>query len=116
MKYFCKLKLSKAKVNELVYADGPKDAEAIARANIITLMENWDETFMSAEIFSFYDLGQMACNFHPEITFAHGLYYFSGRKINDDINFNIGFADAFHHNRQELIEEEETLYMAKEPK
>ena len=112
MKYFVRIKLSKARVNELVYADGPKDAEAIARANITNLLDEWDETFLSAEVISFFKLGQMACEFHPDITYSNAGYYYVGRRIDNDNNFNIGFSDAFHKNKHDLIEEENTLYTA----
>ena len=112
MKYFCKVKLSKAKVNELVYANGSKDAEAIARANVAILLEDWNETYISSEIFSFFTLGQMACNFHEDIMYAQGDYYFNGRKINDDIHFITGFADAYHDAQQEQMVEDAILYEA----
>ena len=112
MKYFVRIKLSKARVNELVYADGPKDAEAIARANITNLLDEWNETFLSAEVISFYELGQMACEFHPDITYSNAGYYYVGRRIDNDNNFMNGFANSFSANQVERELEDAILYEA----
>jgi len=95
MKYFCMVYLRKAKLAEIVYANGKIDAAAIAEANVSDIVEKWDEIVSSIKVTSYNALGAMACDCHPEITYHNGDYYYFGRKINTDIHFLIGFATRY---------------------
>ena len=98
MKYFVTVKLKTTAINELVFAAGSMDADVIAKANVGILVEDWNEQIQSCDLLSFYELGILACNCDPRITYAQGDYYYKGRRINDDIEFFNGFAETFSHN------------------
>ena len=99
MRYFCKIQLKKAKLNEIVYAACPKDAETIAKANVSNLVEQWDTCIENVTAISFFDLGIYACRCRPDITYVNGHYYFAGRKVSEDINFINGFEHQYKINQ-----------------
>lgn len=95
MKWFCKIELKKSSLAEVVYADGPMDAIATAEVNTADLVEKWGEAITAKSAVSFFTLGKKACNCDPMLSFYNGDYYYYGRKVSNDMNFNNGFAEEY---------------------
>ena len=105
IKYFVKLHLHKSVLAEVVYAQGPKDAEEMARCNTTDIIEKWNESVVSVTVLSYYELGEMACNTHNDLTYDSGEYYYNGRKVSNNMNFLNGFGHQYRSNQvQEALE------------
>lgn len=96
MKYFVTLKLRQAKLAEVVYANCYTDAESMARANVEDLVDKWDDKITDVSVVSFEDLGSLACIGSDQIKYHNGDYYYFGRKINNDMNFDNGFSKTYN--------------------
>ena len=107
IKYFVEIQLTKSKLAEVVYANGTKNAEAIAEAKSQNIIEQWGEVVRSFTTVSFYELGEMACACHAELTYTNNEYYYKGRKVSENAHFINGYSHAYETNqRQQYIEDQ----------
>ena len=112
IKYFVEIQLTKSKLAEVVYANGAKNAEAIAEANSQNIIEQWGEIIRSFNTVSFYELGEMACACHADLIYVNGDYYYKGRKVSENTHFINGYGHAYELVQRQENFEDQILYKA----